>query len=205
MKEEEWKNRIAERTDLTTGLVHLSKGNENCNVLEVIIKILNDKKILGSTTESGFICGNIPAVCLQDTPLYSLSQNVYYEQKLRKEKKDKVRYLGWGILISKKNVYKRGGRPVIYDKTSEAKAYLPHNQWWRIVNYDLNNTDFIIDWTHEREWRVPNCLNFELKEITLIVPNNIAMKKVIKAYRDNTGRELVEDTNGVINLGSIFF
>ena len=205
MKEEEWKNRIAERIDLTTGLVHLTKGNETKNVLEVIIKILEDKKILGSTTESGFICGDTPAVCLQDTPLYSLTQNVYYEQKLRKEKEDKVRYLGWGILISKKNVYKKGGRPVIYDKKSEAKAYLPPNQWWRIVNYDLNNNDYIIDWTHEREWRVPNHLNFELEEIALIVPNNKAMKKIIKAYHDNTGRDLIKDTNGVINLGSIFF
>ena len=48
------------------------------------------------------------------------------------------------------------GRPVIYDKTISAKKYLPENEWWRIVNLDLSDEDRFIDWTHEREWRVPN-------------------------------------------------
>lgn len=53
-------------------------------------------------------------------------------------------------------MYKKGGRPVIYDQTIEAKKYLPESQHWRIVNFDLSNDDRLVDWTHEREWRVPD-------------------------------------------------
>lgn len=85
MNYETWKNRIAERNDLTSSLIHLTKASGSQNCFDVILQILDNRTLKGSTTESGFIVGNRPAVCLQDTPIYSLAQNVYYEQKLRKK------------------------------------------------------------------------------------------------------------------------
>ena len=182
MKLEEWKKKIAERNDITGNLIHLTKGkeieNEKFNVFEILIKILKDKKLIGSTTESGFIVGDKRAVCFQESPIYSLSQNIYYEQKLfREEKLKKKRYVGVGLMFTKPYIYKKGGRPVIYDKTTEAKKYLPKEQWWRIVNYDLSDKNNIIDWTHEREWRVEGDLEFELSDISVVVPNEKAFKK----------------------------
>lgn len=63
------------------------------------------------------------------------------KEKLRKEENHKVRYLGFGIRFQKNFIYKKNGRPVIYDETNRAKEYLPENEWWRIVKLDLSNKE----------------------------------------------------------------
>lgn len=209
MKIKDWKKRIAERSDITGNLVHLTKPfiSEDIKIdsLDVLIKILSDKCIQGSTTESGFICGKRKAVCFQDTPLYSLSQNIYYEQKLRKEDEErKMRYMGFGLLFDKPNVYKKNGRPVIYDRTEEAKKYLPESEWWRIVNLDLSDNDRVIDWTHEREWRVPDQFRFELSEVVVLVPNSTIYKKFIEKC-DKSDKDIMNKIKSVINLGVLFY
>ena len=163
------------------------------------------KKLNGNTTESGFIVGNKSAVCFQESPIYSLSQNIYYEQKLFKDGKlKKRRYFGLGIMFTKPYIYKKGGRPVIYDKTVEAKKYLPRDQWWRIVNYDLSDENNIIDWTHEREWRVAGDLEFELSDISVVVPNDRAFKIIIKEC-NKVGIDLINEVKSIINLGDLFY
>lgn len=208
MKYFDWKNKLARRSDMTGFLVHLTKGKETADGMSAInnlVKILKDKKLKGSDTKSGFIVGNQTAVCLQDTPIYSLTENIYYEQMLRKENKEKkIRYLGFGIMFEKTFIYKKGGRPVIYEKTSDAKLFLPKDQWWRIVNFDLEDEDKIIDWTHEREWRVCGDLEFNLSEIRVIVPNHKALKALISKC-NYEGINIVEDTKSIINLSDIFF
>lgn len=209
MNLKEWKRKIAERNDMTSYLIHLTKQVESSetklNVRQVLIKILKEKRLFGSTTESGFIVGDRSAVCLQECPLYSLTQNIYYEQKLRESKEiSKVRYLGFGIMFEKTYVYKKGGRPVIYDKTVDAKSYLPQEQWWRIVNMDLSDENRIIDWTHEREWRVPHELDFELKDISIIVPNQEAFKMIINMCNEE-GINLMNECRSIINLADLFY
>jgi len=149
------------RVDITAGLYHLTKPQGNLDSVDVLMKILLEKKLIGSTTNGGYICGQTPAVCFQDIPLYSVAQNVYYEQELQNQHGAKIRYEGTGLAFGKFFIYKNGGRPVVYDKLDDAKRYLPADQWWRIVNLDLAS-DKLIDWTHEREWRVPGNLTFEL-------------------------------------------
>ena len=169
--------------------------------MDILIKILKEKTIIGSTTESGFICGDTPAVCFQDSPLYHLTQNIYYEQKMRQAKEyEKIRYLGIGLMFMKTYVFKKGGRPVIYEQTDVAKKILPKSEYWRIVNYDLNDYNKIIDWTHEREWRIKNNFEFELKDVTVVLPNPKDVKtfsnKYIKAFKSSP----IDDLNGVIAL-----
>lgn len=209
MNKNEWMLRLAERTDLTSQLIHLTKGSTHAqdedNVLNNLLKIINDKKLIGSNTNSGFICGTDSAVCFQDTPLYSLMQNVYYEQKLRKSGKDmKIRYLGWGLLFQKRAVFSKGGRPVIYDKTIEAKEYLPESEWWRIVNLNLENEDSLIDWTHEREWRIRGDYEFEPREVIVLVPNAKYGKIFQAEYKKKFGSEAFNDLKGIISLGEVF-
>jgi len=211
MKVGAWIKRLAERSDLTTSLIHLTKPEinnhgKNLEVMDVIIKILNEKKLIGSTTQSGFICGNTPAVCFQDTPLYQLSQNIYYEQKMRQAKETtKVRYVGVGLMFSKIFVYQKGGRPVFYEQTENAKKLLPEQEHWRIVNYDLNDTERIIDWTHEREWRVKENFEFELKDVTIILINNKSVNAFIKRYKNEFKTDPFDDLNGIIPLSDLFF
>ncbi|PKM86077.1 MAG: hypothetical protein CVU87_13245 [Firmicutes bacterium HGW-Firmicutes-12] len=81
MNKENWLQRIARRTDFTSGLVHLTKSqiidNKSYSGLDILMKILNEQILKGSTTKSGFISGSAPAVCFQDVPLFSLSENIY--------------------------------------------------------------------------------------------------------------------------------
>lgn len=205
MKKKAWGERLAERSDLTAFLVHLTKSNENQSHLEVLINILKEKKLRGSKPHVGFICGDTPAVCFQDTPLYQLSQNVYYEQKMRKAKEyEKIRYSGVGLMFSKIQVYRKGGRPVIYEQKEIAKTILSPSEHWRIVNYDLSDDNGFIDWTHEREWRVKNDYCFELNEVTVILPRSKYVKEFIKDYITAFNSSPYDDLIGIISLQELF-
>jgi len=118
----DWRRRIAERSDLSTGLVHLTRENDSKSVFDVLYNILASKKLIGSTN-TGFIIGNNSAVCFQDTPLGSICQNVFYEQK-KKELDDnqKLRYRAIGLYFDKRYLFNKGARPVIYDKKMMLKS-----------------------------------------------------------------------------------
>src|SRR5688572_4489196 len=133
----QWADRIAHRSDFTTGLIHLTRKAGDLSTLDVLFKILDEKTLVGSTTSSGFIVGQRAAVCLQEAPLYSLAQNLYTEQAYRKENPAaRVRYTGVGLQFGKDAIFRMGGRPVVYDITADAKKYLPPDHWWRIVCFD---------------------------------------------------------------------
>ena len=54
-----------------------------------------------------------------------------------------------------------GGRPVFYEKTAAAKKILLDSEHWRIVNLNIQiAAPSLIDWTHDREWRLPNNFTF---------------------------------------------
>lgn len=199
MNYDEWINRIYKRSDITSRLTHLTKGNGELSSIDILINILKEKKLKGSTTESGYIVGDINAVCFQEVPLYSIAENLHYEY-IKKNKK--VRYSAFGLIFEKYCIYNLGGRPVIYDKTKEAKIYLPPEQWWRIVDLNLSNCDEFIDWTHEREWRVPGDVEFELKDVTIIVSGVEDYKKIIKEFAKD-GINLPLEVAGIINLSDI--
>ena len=202
---EQWRRRIAERSDLTTGVVHLTRETEKHNVMDVLLTILREKRIKASDTASGFIVGATPAVCFQDAPPHGLSQNVRFEQKKREsDPKAKLRYRAVGLWFPKPYVYRKGGRPVIYDKTEQAKKYLPKEHWWRIVNFDLTSDDNFIDWSHEREWRVPGDFTFELKEVTVLLTTEKGYHSFLKYGREG-GINLPEEVGGVITLTPVLF
>lgn len=193
---DDWEKRIAERNDMSTSLIHLTRENSTQSVVNVLYNILKDKKIKGSTT-SGFIVGNEKAVCFQDAPLYSICQNIFFEQKKRKQDRNyKLRYRAIGLLFDKQYAYKKGARPVIYEKTDIAKTFLPPSEHWRIVNFNLESDSSIIDWTHEREWRVKGDFEFELSDVTIIVIKQNQIKKLISKFKEE-GIDLMNEINGI--------
>ncbi|WP_257000943.1 DUF2971 domain-containing protein [Terribacillus saccharophilus] len=201
MEEDIWLDRYASRIDLSTYLTHLVKpkvdkdGNTEMNTPKVLKNILESRKLIGSTTKSGFIVGKRRAVCFQDSPLLSVYQNVLHEKKNREQLGNKRRYIPTGLAFKKNMVYKAGGRPVIYEQTTVAKDMLPPEEWWRIVNFDLSSEN-IIDWTHEREWRVPDEFEFKLEDAILIVPRYKAYKKLFEVF-DN---DLLKSLGGITVL-----
>lgn len=202
---DEWRERYKNRNDISSRLTHLTKGDTIEEAFSNLIKILEDKRLFGSTTSSGFIVGNRPAVCLQEAPLDAIAENLKYEKKLRSETNCKIRYLAFGIRFSKVFVFRKGGRPVIYDEKEKLKEILPQNEYWRIVNYDIKNLKNMIDWSHEREWRVPDELAFEYKDIEIIVPSNKYYKKFITYCLENNMTDLLMNINGIVALNTIFY
>ena len=202
----QWSRRIAERSDMCMGLVHLTRESEYGDVFDVMHKILVDQKLLGSTTDKGFICGDRKAICFQDIPLYSVCQNVFYEQKqCEDDEKYKLRYRAIGLVFTKEYLFLKGARPVIYEQTDVAKQFLPANEWWRIVRLDLSNQECFIDWAHEREWRLPGDLEFELKEATLLSIDNAQVKQMTTAYRKKTDKDLRDELRGIVTLRDVLF
>lgn len=197
--------RFKYRVDLSSRVTHLTKGETAEEAFRNLINILEERRIRGSKTSSGFICGETPAVCLQEAPLTAIAENLQYEEKLRKEENHKVRYLGFGIRFQKNFIYKKNGRPVIYDETNRAKEYLPENEWWRIVKLDLSNKEHIIDWTHEREWRVPGELCFEYLQCEIIVPNSKYYKKFVKYCLDKNREDILLKIRGIVVIASVYF
>jgi hypothetical protein len=60
------------------------------------------------------------------------------------------------VALSKKTVFEAGGRPVIYLPDKEGE-WIPTEEKWRHVRYEHGS----VDWTHEREWRVPGDLDLK--------------------------------------------
>lgn len=212
MKAKEWANRISHRSDISMGLVHLTKGNEELSALKVLLKILKEQKLQGSGNtivngeQRGFICGDIPVVCFQDVPLFSLSENILHEQHIHNENSSApIRYTPFGLRFDKRYVFKNGGRPVIYERTDIAKKFLPPDEYWRIVKLDLENEDNIIDWTHEREWRIKGDFSFELCEVEILLSDPKSLKQFYKYCKEENMLDIIDKVKGIITLKSLLF
>lgn len=196
---EKWAKRLNNRSDMTMYLTHLTKGSGELNSVDVIIKILNDRKLIGSTKEQGYIIGEDRAVCFQDTPLYGVSQNVYHETVYRKDLGSKVRYTPNGLCFTKPFVYSRGGRPCIYEKTDYAKTFINKSEWWRVVPLNLTDSSNIIDWAHEREWRVKGDLSFSYSHATVILGSH----KEYAYFMKKISPEILKELSGITVLSKI--
>ncbi|AJD91994.1 hypothetical protein JMA_26770 [Jeotgalibacillus malaysiensis] len=209
-----WTKRISKRSDITGMLTHLTKPVHNdlkglsdseINKLSIdnLINILKDQKINGSTTSRGFITGDIPAVCFQDAPLYGIIQNVEFEKEMREVRESsKLRYSGIGLTFGKPYIYAKGGRPVIYEDTVSAKSFLPSNQYWRIVRFNIdfiNGSQTHVDRTHEREWRAPHSIEFDLKLCHIVLYD----KECLDYFNKTCPEEIKDTIHGITILKSI--
>lgn len=206
MNKKDWRKRFKNRVDLSSRVTHLTKGDTDDEAFENLISILEEKCIRASKTGSNFINGDIPAVCLQEAPLIAIAENLQYEEKLREEdEKQRIRYLGFGIRFHKDFIYQNNGRPVIYDDTNQAKEYLHKSDWWRIVRLDLSDENHMIDWTHEREWRVPGDLLFDYSQCEIIVPSPVYYHKFVEYCLKNNREEILLEIQGIVVMASVYY
>ena len=85
------------------------------------------------------------------------------------------------------------------------KSILPSDEHWRIVNYDLSDNQYMVDWTHEREWRVPSDIEFEYKNVEIIVESNTYYQKFVEYCIQKGKLEMLRQINGIVVLDTIFY
>lgn len=167
------------RDDITNNLIHLTKGvgsdrdKHREEAALIFDKILTERKLIGGT---GFIKGKYTCVCFSEAPIGKLSFI------LADAGNSDFKYQPYGIMVSKKWLYEKGGLPVIYGPAQEFDS-LPEGMRYRHVRFYLGNYD--VDHSWEREWRLKTEeLAFTPEDVTLVVPDRAA-KEVFQEKHGN--------------------
>ena len=139
------------RADLAKHLIHFTKGRDREDAYQTLKLILQQRRLLGSAR---LVRGSIPCVCFSEAPLTSLEH---------------------GLINLKSFIFGRGGRAVIYQPEEEF-GLLPEALRWRHGRFEPTG-DSPIDFTWEREWRLPvDKLRFQFDDVEVVLPD--------KAFRD---------------------
>jgi hypothetical protein len=81
-----------------------------------------------------------------------------------------MRYAPLGVMVDKRWLYERGGRPVIYQSHAEFDE-LPESKQHLHVRYE---PDQGIDYSWEREWRIKtDSLELDPEQTTIVVPSRL--------------------------------
>ncbi|GLU56912.1 hypothetical protein [Dyadobacter frigoris] len=149
----------------------LRKFQENARKngpFSVLKQILTDGYLKCSWSErSGkrTIYGPKPAICFTEMPLGAILEYV--------KQRDPKYVSEYGIAFLKEELFRAGTRPVIYGLTSDpveedidgfrnlsSTSGISLNEQYRYVATNLGGKINPIDWTHEREWRWVDNLNW---------------------------------------------
>ncbi|PCI97458.1 MAG: hypothetical protein COB15_07795 [Flavobacteriales bacterium] len=173
------------RGDITNFLVHWTKDSDIV-AFDVLKKIISEEKIKGNIK---LVKGGFKVVCLTETPIFEMI-NFFNLDKIQTEIGTK--YLPFGIGFYKPNVFRDGGRPVIYGDDNDYKELSEANKW-RHVKFSPPDYDF----TWEREWRIKS----EFIEITkencfIIVPTFKFADEIHKVF-DTEWRVVTLSTLGL--------
>jgi len=157
------------RDDITNNLVHLTKGikpdssKHREEAALILDKIIRERKIIGGT---GYIRGSYRCVCFSEAPIGKISFI------LADGKGGDFKYQPYGVMVSKKWLFEKGGMPVIYGPYNEFNE-LPEHMRYRHVRFYLG--DYKVDHSWEREWRIKtNELEITPQDVTLVVPDRVA-------------------------------
>ena len=90
------------------------------------------------------------------------------------------RYSSYGVVFSKRTIFKAGGGPALYIKGDILQSEISNlSQALKpfVVPFDpdgLVQTNVIQDWIHEREWRLPTSFTFEFSDVSYVLVESIA-------------------------------
>ena len=151
------------RGDFSISITHWTRRNGSRTAFDVLQKILKDREILDSINE-GFIEGSTPATCFTETPITAMGRTF----EIAKEDavvRNHIKWEPYGLSFLKPVIYQIfKGRPVLYLSDEECRDLCPEKSsrakfLWRVVRFDQTNIEEAIDYTHEREWRVPGSVD----------------------------------------------
>lgn len=166
------------RIDHCENLIHFTKGyNQSMDYDEAY---LNLKEIVNCgylKASNGMILGGHNCVCFTESPARCLTNGGELDTKYFS------RYTPFGLQYCKKDVFKNGGRPVIYSTKEEAIKQKDNADLnWRFVSYDPAQ-DGKLDFTWEREWRIFKDRIPVKPEITkLVFPNLTYINRFIEEH-----------------------
>ena len=163
------------RIDLSQHLIHFTKPGGGADALEVLLKILRERRLLGS---ADLVKGGTPCVSFTEAPFDVLAAGF-------NGPKGYSRYSAIGLRFPKTHVFRAGGRPVIYQPNAEYDR-LPGDLRWRHVRFEPLG-EATIDWTWEREWRLP-CEEFPFaeKEVEVVLPDARTEEQFIRRVEDES-------------------
>ena len=162
------------RIDNTSYLYHWVKSEPHSrvqhddfeNAFQTFLTILNDWYL-----KSGDIIktGGSPCICFTESPEYFMYR-------------DKSKYQPFGFKFYKKSIFRSGGREVIYSPENE-KHLIHESMLWRYMRHDplvvSERTPYGVDFTWEREWRLPSNELPVLEAKNIIVPNERYISRVV--------------------------
>jgi hypothetical protein len=186
------------RDDVSNKLVHLTKGNSTETSLHrseaciILIKIMTEKTLNG---DIGCIKGKHKCVCFSEAPISKFSY-LLYKTGISEGDLNNFQYQPYGVMVDKKWLFSKGGRPVIYGEAAEYSE-LPEGMRYRHVRYEPTKR-FPVDHTDEREWRIKiDFLKFTSNDVTIIVPDRIAKEEIAKAFPNDDWHFMVLSDLGV--------
>lgn len=178
------------RIDHCENLIHFTKGEDKSldyeSAYQNLKRIIKSRELKGSNE---MIIGGHRCVCFTESPVRCLTNNGQLDSKYFS------RYTPFGLQYCKRDVFRNGGRPVIYSTKEEAKIqkFNTHINW-RYVSYnpDLEGK---LDFTWEREWRIKKekvPVNPEL--VKLVFPNIDWINRFIEEHeKEEHGMEIDDD------------
>ncbi|KWI98468.1 hypothetical protein [Burkholderia stagnalis] len=162
------------RYDISDCLIHLSKGKQGnstdprVDAGATLMDILTQRNLKGG---AGFIKGGHRCVCFSEAPVAALAQLLALGP-------EGYKYQPYGVMVSKKWLYEKGGRPAIYGPDADYFK-LPTDMRYRHVRFELDVAP-PIDHTWEREWRVEiDNLPITPDDVTVVVPNRTAKEAFV--------------------------
>lgn len=163
------------RPDISPNLIHFTRDDTKEAAFRRLQRIIRSKKLLGG---ANLIKGKYRCVCFSEAPLASLSNGLVNEDYYSK-------YSPFGIMVSKKWLFRQGGRPVIYQPASEFRA-LPDSHAWRHMTFELRDGKSFSDFTWEREWRI-RCeeLAFDHTSAQIVVRDQKWAARLIREHDDD--------------------
>jgi len=165
-------------------VAHFTKGAKD-TPFDNLVSILNAKSIRAGELP----WTKNPAVCFTECPWSSLLKHTGH-------------YSPYGIGFTKSHVFAAGGGPAYYVRADHWSKQQWDNHVKTFVTpfwpeYRPQTEEFrkplsgkTIDYSHEREWRVPHDFRFEHQQVQFVVlPDYEAMAKFPKDLKDAIGRE----------------
>jgi hypothetical protein len=140
----------------------------------VLTKILAEAKLNGTSKWTyGYNC-----VCFTEAPIQEFN-SIFSLIQIASSQDERPRYEPYGVAVSKKWLFNKGGRPVIYDHPIALDDF-PNSLRYRFVPYDPENgTDF----TWEREWRIKtDFLQLDPNETLIIVPTSEEAFQIVYSF-----------------------
>jgi hypothetical protein len=189
MSARDYRRIMEARSDISEFVLHCTRAHYHpqggskihLSALEALKRILQDGSLNAthawcqvSTGRRPAIRGPHPAVCFTDQPVRFFAQSIQASKDMQRD-----RYTEFGVAVRKVDLYRYGGRPVIYgderilgERLSAQELRerglredlllyrhgLPEQCQYLWAHYDPNRWDSQlgarpIDFTHEREWR----------------------------------------------------